>query len=59
MKLGHNVVILGAAGGIVHPLSLLLKSLSSSLMPSSPFCLYDLATMGKSVDLAHKSTNTN
>lgn len=48
-----KVAVLGAAGGIGQPLSLLLKE-----MPSiNQLALYDIANIGMSADLAHISTN--
>lgn len=49
---GMKVAVLGAAGGIGQPLSLLLKDLPSI----SHLALYDIANMGMAVDLAHIST---
>ena len=57
---GHNkVAVLGAAGGIGQPLSLLLKAFSNenSIRSISELSLYDIANMGMSVDLAHISTD--
>ena len=48
----RKVTVLGAAGGIGQPLSLLLK-LNSNL---SDLALYDIANMGMSADLNHIST---
>ena len=53
---GRKVAVLGAAGGIGQPLSLLLKSWASSSGAISHLALYDLANMGMSVDLAHIPT---
>lgn len=48
----RKVAVLGAAGGIGQPLSLLLK-LNPNL---SDLALYDIANIGMSVDLSHIST---
>jgi malate dehydrogenase len=48
----RKVALLGAAGGIGQPLSLLLK-LNPNL---SELALYDIANMGMAVDLSHIST---
>lgn len=48
----RKVAVLGAAGGIGQPLSLLLK-LNPNL---SNLALYDIANIGMSVDLSHIST---
>ena len=49
-----KVAVLGAAGGIGQPLSLLLKELGSTI---TQLALYDIANMGMAVDLSHISTN--
>ena len=49
-----KVAVLGAAGGIGQPLSLLLKDLPSI----SHLALYDIANMGMAVDSAHISTTS-
>ena len=54
---GHKVAVLGAAGGIGQPLSLLLKNAGNPLIRH--LALYDLANMGMSVDLAHIPTATS
>lgn len=55
------MAVLGAAGGIGQPLSLLLKALPKSQKTQEPLlgrlALYDIANMGMSVDLEHISTN--
>lgn len=48
-----KVAVLGAAGGIGQPLSLLLKELSTTI---THLALYDIANMGMAVDLAHINT---
>ena len=52
----RKVAILGAAGGIGQPLSLLLKTASSPSI--GQLALYDIANMGMAVDLSHISTST-
>lgn len=56
-----KVAILGAAGGIGQPLSLLLKTFSKSGVEGRPLlehlALYDIANMGMSVDLSHINTS--
>lgn len=52
----RKVAILGAAGGIGQPLSLLLKTSSSPSI--GHLALYDLANMGMAADLGHISTAT-
>ena len=52
----RKVAILGAAGGIGQPLSLLLKTSSSPSI--AHLALYDIANMGMSADLGHISTAT-
>lgn len=52
----RKVAILGAAGGIGQPLSLLLKT--SSAPSIAHLALYDIANMGMSADLGHISTST-
>lgn len=47
------MAVLGAAGGIGQPLSLLLKELGSSI---TQLALYDIANMGMAVDIGHIST---
>lgn len=51
-----KVALLGAAGGIGQPLSLLLKSTPASSNAISHLSLYDISNMGMSVDLAHIPT---
>lgn len=53
----RKVAILGAAGGIGQPLSLLLKTSSSSSI--GHLALYDIANMGMAADLGHISTATS
>lgn len=53
MSSGRKVAVLGAAGGIGQPLSLLLKSTPSSITRLS---LYDINNVGMSVDLSHIPT---
>lgn len=48
------MAVLGAAGGIGQPLSLLLKQVPAI----NHLALYDIANMGMSADLAHVSTQT-
>ena len=48
-----KVAVLGAAGGIGQPLSLLLKELNSTI---THLALYDIANMGMAVDLSHINT---
>ena len=55
-SVGRKVAVLGAAGGIGQPLSLLLKTSSSPSI--SHLALYDIANMGMSADLGHISTAT-
>ncbi|PJF16628.1 Malate dehydrogenase [Paramicrosporidium saccamoebae] len=50
----RKVAVLGAAGGIGQPLSLLLKSDAKSRI--SDLALYDIANMGMAADLAHIPT---
>jgi malate/lactate dehydrogenase len=50
----RKVAILGAAGGIGQPLSLLMKLESPTI---SHLALYDIANMGMSADLGHISTS--
>lgn len=50
----RKVAVLGAAGGIGQPLSLLLKSDGAARI--SDLALYDIANMGMAVDLAHIPT---
>lgn len=52
----RKVAVLGAAGGIGQPLSLLLKTSSSHSI--GHLALYDIANMGMSADLGHISTAT-
>lgn len=52
----RKVAVLGAAGGIGQPLSLLLKTSSSPSI--GHLALYDIANMGMSADLGHISTAT-
>lgn len=52
----RKVAILGAAGGIGQPLSLLLKTSSSPSI--AHLALYDVANMGMSADLGHICTAT-
>lgn len=52
----RKVAVLGAAGGIGQPLSLLLKTSSSSSI--GHLALYDIANMGMAADLGHISTAT-
>ena len=52
----RKVAILGAAGGIGQPLSLLLKTSSSPSI--AHLALYDIANMGMAADLGHISTAT-
>lgn len=52
----RKVAILGAAGGIGQPLSLLLKTSSSPAI--NHLALYDIANMGMAADLGHISTAT-
>lgn len=52
----RKVAILGAAGGIGQPLSLLLKTSSSASI--GHLALYDIANMGMAADLGHISTET-
>lgn len=54
MVTGRKVAVLGAAGGIGQPLSLLLKSTPSSI---TELALYDICNMGMSVDLSHIPTS--
>lgn len=49
------MAVLGAAGGIGQPLSLLLKADPSSRI--SQLALYDIANMGMAADLCHIPTN--
>lgn len=48
-----KVAVLGAAGGIGQPLSLLLKEIPAI----KQLALYDIANIGMSADLAHISTS--
>lgn len=50
----RKVAVLGAAGGIGQPLSLLLKSDTAARI--SDLALYDIANMGMAADLAHIPT---
>ena len=50
----RKVAVLGAAGGIGQPLSLLLKSDAASRI--SDLALYDIANMGMAADLSHIPT---
>ena len=50
----HKVAVLGAAGGIGQPLSLLLKLAPESI---KHLALYDIANVGMAADLAHIDTN--
>jgi malate dehydrogenase len=50
----RKVAVLGAAGGIGQPLSLLLKTASASSI--GHLALYDIANMGMAADLAHICT---
>ena len=50
----RKVAVLGAAGGIGQPLSLLLKSDVNARI--SDLALYDIANMGMAVDLSHIPT---
>lgn len=52
----RKVAVLGAAGGIGQPLSLLLKTSSSPSI--AHLALYDIANMGMAADLGHISTST-
>ena len=52
----RKVAVLGAAGGIGQPLSLLLKT--SSAPSIAHLALYDIANMGMAADLGHISTAT-
>lgn len=52
----RKVAVLGAAGGIGQPLSLLLKTSSSPSI--AHLALYDIANMGMAADLGHISTAT-
>ena len=52
----RKVAVLGAAGGIGQPLSLLLKSASAKSV--GHLALYDIANMGMSADLGHICTAT-
>lgn len=52
----RKVAVLGAAGGIGQPLSLLLKTSSSPSI--GHLALYDIANMGMAADLGHISTAT-
>lgn len=52
----RKVAVLGAAGGIGQPLSLLLKTSSSPSI--AHLALYDIANMGMTADLGHISTAT-
>ena len=52
----RKVAILGAAGGIGQPLSLLLKTASAPAIDH--LALYDIANMGMAADLGHISTAT-
>ncbi len=52
----RKVAILGAAGGIGQPLSLLLKTASAKSV--GHLALYDIANMGMAADLGHISTAT-
>jgi malate dehydrogenase len=49
----HKVAVLGAAGGIGQPLSLLLKLAPNSV---KHLALYDIANVGMAADLAHIDT---
>lgn len=53
---GRKVAVLGAAGGIGQPLSLLLKTGSSKSV--GHLALYDIANMGMATDLGHICTAT-
>lgn len=58
----RKITILGAAGGIGQPLSLLLKAFSERpssaghVHPHLHLALYDIVNMGMYADLAHIST---
>lgn len=54
-----KVTILGAAGGIGQPLSLLIKNRSLINEEIGELCLYDISNMGMATDLAHIPTPTN
>ena len=49
----HKVAVLGAAGGIGQPLSLLLKLAPNSV---KHLALYDIANVGMAADLSHIDT---
>lgn len=53
----RKVAVLGAAGGIGQPLSLLLKGDAHSRIKN--LALYDIANMGMAKDLAHIPTTTS
>lgn len=53
-----KVTILGAAGGIGQPLSLLIKSRSLVNEEIGELSLYDISNMGMATDLAHIPTPT-
>lgn len=53
---GHKIAVLGAAGGIGQPLSLLLKSWGTGSDSVSHLALYDVANVGLAVDLEHIPT---
>jgi malate dehydrogenase len=52
----YKVSVLGAAGGIGQPLSLLLKTMPDTYPLIHHLALYDLSNMGMSVDLSHIPT---
>ena len=52
----YKVAVLGAAGGIGQPLSLLLKTMPGAYPLINHLALYDLSNMGMSVDLSHIPT---
>ena len=52
----HKIAVLGAAGGIGQPLSLLLKAFPVANLTNIHLSLYDIANMGMSADLNHIST---
>lgn len=52
----RKVAILGAAGGIGQPLSLLMKLEPASV---SHLALYDIANMGMYADIGHISTSVH
>lgn len=52
----YKVAVLGAAGGIGQPLSLLLKTMPETYPFINHLALYDISNMGMSVDLGHIPT---